>query len=156
MVTAGDPFPRFEVPKIGGGTILLPDDLAGAFGVVLFNRGSWCPYCTAQLTGFARAADALADAGIQVVSLSVDEEATAAEMVAERRLPFPVGHSADAEKLSELTGAFTNTDPPYLQSTGFVLEPGGRVVNAVYSTGAIGRLVPDDVIGLVRHTEKRG
>jgi hypothetical protein len=32
-----------------------------------------------------------------------------------------------------------------------VLDPSGNVIVGVYSTGAIGRLVPDDVIGLVRY-----
>ena len=35
--------------------------------------------------------------------------------------------------------------------SGFVLDPEGRVRLAVYSTGAIGRLVPEDVVGLVRY-----
>jgi hypothetical protein len=39
----------------------------------------------------------------------------------------------------------------YLQSAGFVLDPAGNVVVSVYSSGAIGRLVPDDVLGLVRY-----
>jgi hypothetical protein len=39
----------------------------------------------------------------------------------------------------------------YLQSTGFVLDPGGRVVVSAYSSGAIGRLVPEDVTGLIRY-----
>ena len=50
-----------------------------------------------------------------------------------------------------LTGAFVNDDPLYLQSTGFVLDPRGTVIVSVYSSGAIGRLVPEDVIGLVRY-----
>jgi hypothetical protein len=29
-----------------------------------------------------------------------------------------------------------------------LLDPGGRVIVSVYSSGAIGRLVPQDVIGL--------
>jgi hypothetical protein len=48
-----------------------------------------------------------------------------------------------------VTGAFVNPGPAYLQSTGFVLDPAGNVVVSVYSSGAIGRLVPDDVTGLV-------
>jgi hypothetical protein len=48
-------------------------------------------------------------------------------------------------------GDFANPDPAYLQSTDFVLDPGGKVIVSVYSSGAIGRLVPDDVIGLVRY-----
>ena len=53
--------------------------------------------------------------------------------------------------LAELTGAFVNDDPLYVQSTGFVLDPDGRVIVSVYSSGAIGRLVPDDVVGLIRY-----
>ena len=64
----GQPFPDLQIPRVGGGEISLPGDLAGAFGVVLVNRGSWCPYCTAQLTAFARAHDQLDQAGIKTVS----------------------------------------------------------------------------------------
>ena len=53
--------------------------------------------------------------------------------------------------VAEATGAFVNDDPTYLQSTGFMLDPNGRVVVSVYSSGAIGRLVPDDVVGLIRY-----
>ena len=49
------------------------------------------------------------------------------------------------------TGAFVEPERGFLQSTGFVLNPDGQVVVSVYSSGAIGRLVPDDVIGLIRY-----
>ena len=32
-----------------------------------------------------------------------------------------------------------------------MLDPQGKVIVSVYSSGAIGRLVPEDVIGLVRY-----
>jgi len=147
----GQQFPSLSVPAVGGGTISLPGDLAGCYGIVLIYRGSWCPYCNAQLASFSRAGQALAELGVKVVSLSVDDEATAAALVAKHRLAFPVGHSADAQAIADLTGAFVNPDPVYLQSTGFVLDPAGKVVVSVYSSGAIGRLVPEDVIGLVRY-----
>jgi hypothetical protein len=35
-----------------------------------------------------------------------------------------------------------------------VLDPAGNVVVSVYSGGAIGRLVPDDVVGLVRNVRE--
>ena len=38
--------------------------------------------------------------------------------------------------------------------TGFVLDPEGRVIVSVYSSGAIGRLVPEDVIGLIKHVRE--
>jgi hypothetical protein len=42
-----------------------------------------------------------------------------------------------------------------LQSTGFVVDPTGRVITTVYSSGAIGRLVPEDVIGFVRYVKSQ-
>jgi hypothetical protein len=64
---------------------------------------------------------------------------------------FPITYGADARTVSAATGAFVNDDPVCLQATGFVLNPESRVVTAVYSTGAIGRLLPDGVLGLVRY-----
>jgi peroxiredoxin len=147
----GESFPELEVPAVGGGRLLLPSALAGSWGVVLLYRGAWCPYCHAQLADFGRASDTLTELGIKVAALSVDDEETSAALVEKYRLGFPVGHSADAAKVSASVGAYTNQDPPYLQSTGFVLAPAGTVVTALYSSGAIGRLVADDVAGLVRY-----
>ena len=147
----GQPFPPLEVPAVGGGTISLPDDLAGSYGVILIYRGSWCPYCNAQLAAFSRALDALTELGAKVVALSVDDEATSAALAARHKLRFPVGHSADAGKVAAATGAYVNDDRRHLQSTGFVLAPDGTVLVAVYSSDAIGRLVADDVTGYIRY-----
>ena len=147
----GQPFPPLEVPAVGGGTISLPDDLAGSYGVVLIYRGSWCPYCNAQLAAFSRALDTLTELGVKVVALSVDDEDTSAVLVAKHKLRFPVGHSADASKVAAVTGAYITDEPRYLQSTDFVLAPDGTVQVAVYSSDAIGRLVADDVAGYIRY-----
>jgi peroxiredoxin len=147
----GDPFPTLTVALPEGRTLRLPDNLAGHYGVVLFYRGSWCPYCNAQLRAFQRSLDRFAGMDTLVIALSVDDEATTRDLIAKHGLQFPVGHSADARAIAAATGAFVNDDPVYLQSTGFVLDPGGGVVVSVYSSGAIGRLVPDDVIGLIRY-----
>ena len=96
----------------------------------------------------------LTELGVKVVVLSVDDEATTADLVAKHHLGFPVGCGADARKVAEATGAFVNEDPLFLQSTGSVLDPEGRVQVSVYSSGAIGRLVPDDVIGFVRYIQE--
>jgi peroxiredoxin len=147
----GDTFPSLTITPAGHRSLKLPDGLAGHFGVVLFYRGGWCPYCNAQLRAFQRAAERLAELDIRVVALSVDDEATTRQTIAEHGLEFPVGHDADAYTVAAATGAFVNDEPRYLQSTGFVLDPAGRIIVSVYSSGAIGRLVPDDVIGLVKY-----
>jgi len=151
LLRPGDTFPALTLTVPGGETVTVPDAFAGQFGVLLFYRGSWCPYCNAQLRAFQRASTALAEAGVRVAALSVDDEATTAGLIARHGLTFPVGYGADAPAIAALTGAFVNPDPVYLQSTGFVLNLEGKVVVSVYSSGAIGRLVPDDVAGLVRY-----
>lgn len=153
LLAPGDAFPNLSVAKVGGGTISLPGDLAGRWGVVLVNRGSWCPYCNAQLAAFQRAQEKLSGLEIAAVSFSVDPEDKAAELVDKHKLSFPVGYGADAGAVSAAIGSFVNPEPAYLQSTGFVLDPQGRVVVSVYSSGAIGRLAPDDVAGLVQYTQ---
>ena len=155
LLGPGDSFPSLKLTQPGGQTIALPDAFSGSYGVVLFYRGSWCPYCNAQLRAFQRASERLAGAGIKVAALSVDDEETTAEQIRRHGLTFPVGHSADAPAISAATGAFVNPDPAYLQSTGFVLDPSGNVVVSVYSSGAIGRLAPEDVLGLVHYLREQ-
>jgi peroxiredoxin len=154
LLRPGDMFPQLTLTVPGRNTIPVPGSFAGDYGVVLFNRGAWCPYCAAQLRAFQRAGDSLADAGVRVAALWVDDEETTAEFTAKNGITFPLGHSADARAIAELTGAFVNEDPLYLQSTGFVLDPRGTVIVSVYSSGAIGRLVPQDVTGLVRYVRE--
>jgi peroxiredoxin len=151
LLNPGDPFPRLTITTSDDQMLTIPDAFAGDFGVVLIYRGSWCPYCNAQLRAFERSGPALADAGIRVAALSVDDRQATAALVAKLNLTFPVGYGADAPAVASVTGAFVNPDPVYLQSTGFVLDPAGNVIVSVYSSSAIGRLVPDDVIGLVRY-----
>jgi peroxiredoxin len=149
----GDVFPDINIDVVGGPRMVLPRDLAGSYAVVLFYRGSWCPYCCAQLAAFARARERLASIGITIAALSVDDEATSRALVDKRHLNFPVGFGAKADDIAAATGAYVAEGSAYLQSTGFVLDRRGRILTAVYSSGAIGRLVPDDVVGFVKYVD---
>src|SRR5260370_17096396 len=93
LLSPGDQFPALSMTLPGGGTVTLPGALAGEFSVILFYRGSWCPYCNAQLRAFQPAAGSLAETGARVVALSVDDEATTPALIAKPRLTFPLGHT---------------------------------------------------------------
>jgi peroxiredoxin len=147
----GTPFPTIELPAVGGGTLRLPDDLHGDWGVVLAYRGHWCPYCNAQLSAFQRALPSLSDEGIRVAAFSVDTEEQAAGTVQRHGITFRVGYGADAHALATALRSYVHEDPTYLESSGFVIDPTGTVAVAVYSSYAIGRLMPDDVRGVVRY-----
>lgn len=151
LLRPGDAFPSLDLTLPGGRTATLPGEFDGRWGVVLFLRGAWCPYCNGQLRAFQRSAESLDQEGIGVVALWVDDEAATAGVVEKHRIGFPVGYGADARAIADATGAFVDPSGGFLQSTGFVLDPAGAVAISVYSSGAIGRLVPEDVIGFVRH-----
>jgi peroxiredoxin len=101
----GEAFPDLTVNVVGSRTLAIPRDLAGSYAVVLFYRGSWCPYCCGQLAAFSRAAERLAAAGVTIVALSVDGESTSKALVDELRLSFSAGFGADVDHIAELTGA---------------------------------------------------
>lgn len=150
LLHAGDTFPDLRIAVAGGAEISVPAATAGKWGVVLFSRGASCRSCVEQLRAFQRSATRFDRAGVQTVALSADDEATTAELVSHYDLTYPVGHSADPGAVAELTGAFVSFDPPQLQTTGFIVDPTGTVAVSVYSCGAVGRLLPDDVLEVVR------
>jgi peroxiredoxin len=149
----GQTFPSLILPTVDGGTVKLPDDLAGTAAVILVYRGSWCPYCEAQLASYARAYERLTRDAVRVVAVSADSRSDAESTVAEHKLPFPVAYGVDPHVLADLIGNYVGNDMPrpYAQSTNVLLDDQGRVLIAVYSSGAIGRLAPADVIGYLAH-----
>ena len=79
-----------------------------------------------------------------------------ASAISSGRFDFELLESSKPPRaIAAATGAYLNEDPLYLQTTGFVLAPDGTVVNAVYSSAAIGRLVPEDVVGLVSYIKSK-
>ena len=94
----------------------------------------------------------MAAAGIEVVAFSVEDEATTRSFGEKHGVRFRLGHSADLATLVEATGAYDTRHPVrgyFLETSAFVLAPDGTVASAVYSSRAIGRLVPEDVMRFV-------
>ena len=89
------------------------------------------------------------------MALSVDDRDTTQALVDGLRLDsYPVLHSASAEQIHELTGAFIQRERGFLHATGFLLRPDGEVAQAVYATGPIGRLVPLDTLRVLEFLQR--
>ncbi len=151
----GERFPSLSFETVAHGHLDLPDYLAGGYGVVLGYRGSWCPYCNAQLASFQRRLDQLTEAGISVVAMSSDDLEHAQETVDKHHLTFPVGYGLDAEVTATTLGGYWDSGRGALESTNFLLTADGLIEVAVYSSKVLGRLVVDDVLGYVDHLKKR-
>lgn len=143
----GTTFPELAMARHGGGKLSLPDELAGRWGVVLAYRGSWCSRCNAQLAAYQAAMPELEAAGIAVAAFSTDDAAHAAEMVDGHGLTFPVGYGVDPDEIAALLGSYTYPKHRSLESTNFLLRPDGAIEVVVYSSRAIGRITPEEVLG---------
>ncbi len=107
------------------------------------------------MAAFERAKDKVREEGISVVAASTDSREKAAETVAEHSLTFPVGYGLPLKDTAGLFGAFYEEKRGILQATGFVVKPDRTIAVAQYSSGPIGRLVWQDVLGLVQFSKKR-
>jgi peroxiredoxin len=128
---------------------MLPAAARGGYAVVLIYRGAWCPYCVGQLRSFATRHDLLLAENITTVALSADSRTTARQTVQDLHIPFAVGCEADVPQVAKALECYTDADMTFFQSSGFVLDPDGNIVLALYSSGSIGRLGPADVLGFV-------
>ena len=80
------------------------------------------------------------------MAMSADPRSDASTTAEELGLSFTIGYGLDPDTVAEAVGAYTNQDPPHLQPASFILEPGGTVALAVYSSGAVGRLKADEAV----------
>lgn len=151
----GERLPDITASRLGGGEIELPDDVADGWAVILFYRGHWCPFCRKQLEEFQANLEQFRSNDIEIVALSSDAEEEARKTAESYEIDFPVGFGLDPERVRESFGAYLGEDDGFVQATGFVLRPGGRVALAVYSSGAVGRLVARDVLGLIDYVRRQ-
>ena len=91
-----------------------------------------------------------------MVALSVDSEEDAQKMVDRHKLTYPVLYGLNARETMAPIGGYINKEPLYLHPSGFILRPDGTIILLVQSSGAIGRLVANDTIGLTQHYQEKG
>lgn len=86
--------------------------------------------------------------GVTVVAGSVDTVEETADLAKGLRLRYvQMLAELDGPQVAEATGAFLQTgDRTFLHATGFFLAPDGRILNAVYSSGPIGRFTANDIL----------
>ena len=68
-LTVGDSAPDFILPDTDGNAVRFYSLLRAGHVVIVFHRGSWCPYCDLYLRGFQRHLAKLHELGAQVVAI---------------------------------------------------------------------------------------
>ena len=103
------------------------------------------------MVDFAVHAGPLKKLGVRVAAASVDPIDNVRSLKEGLHVGFPMYANVDAAAVSAATGAHMHAgNKTYLHATGFLINPEGTIINAVYSTGPIGRFTASEILRKVR------
>lgn len=86
----GETFPDFTLPNSAGGAEKLSDLAESGPVVVTFFRGSWCPYCVAQLLHYQAHLADIEAAGGKIVAITPEEPSQSAAFAKAKGISFPL------------------------------------------------------------------
>jgi peroxiredoxin len=88
----------------------------------------------------------------RIVAMASGPREDAEWLVRELRLGFRLGYDLDADAASRSIGCYVGVHEGcrHVQPSGFILDPEGIVIHAVYSSGKVGRLTASDVLTVLR------
>ena len=150
FLDTNDVFPDLELKLVSGETLKLPEGTGEGYGVVLFYRGYWWPFCNQQLADFQSLIKEFEAEQISIIAGSVDPAEKASETVEKNGITFPIAYGMNAEETSRITGAYYDKDRQYVHATGFLIRPDNTIETVCYSSGTIGRFVAQDLLNLVK------
>ena len=92
---------------------------------------------------------------VDIVALSVDPLDRARETVEKLQLTFPVAYGLEVPRDADKVGGFWEERRKIIHATDFILDTDKKVVDASYSIGPIGRIVPADALSHIQFFKKR-
>jgi hypothetical protein len=90
-----------------------------------------------------------------VIALSVDPLDKAKEMVERTGATFPIGYGLKVPEDADKVGAYWEERRGIIHATNFTIGSDGKVLQACFATGPIGRIVAVDALSSIRGTKKR-
>jgi peroxiredoxin len=161
-VRPGAPAPAVELPLAGGGTFRLADAEPRLFTMLVFNRGLHCPVCRAQLSELDRRFDELAEKGIDVVSISGENEQRARQMRDEWKIDkVPLAYDLSEAQMREwglfVSRGITADEPAVFNEPAvFLISPDGTVYYESILSMPVGRPHLDDLLGGIDYWTAHG
>lgn len=101
------------------------------------------------MAAFQQGLPELEYAGIGVVAASTDDRAGAQRLAEITGAAYPIGYGLPVLETATRVGAYYDEGRGILHATGFIVRPDRTVGVASYSSGAIGRLIWEDVVRLI-------
>jgi peroxiredoxin len=127
---AGDKAPNFTLADPFGEQVTLYDELVHGPVVLIFYRGSWCPFCNIQLRGWQQTLPEIRKRGARLIAVSPQSPDHALFQKEKEELAFPVL----SDPLFELPEYLRNTYQNVLHRDLAVFNRTGRWILPVPAT----------------------
>ncbi len=145
-IQPGQPAPDLNVDLVGAGSFKLADASPERFTMVVFYRGLHCPVCRSYNKALVRQLDALAERGVEVVAVSMDDEDRATTTVQDWKLgeDLRVGYGLTEESARQwglyISSAISDSEPATFAEPGlFLVRPDGTLYYAAVNSMPWGR-----------------
>lgn len=102
------------------------------------------------MAAFNEAQAELDEVGASILAASVDTLENAS--VVQEELSFSVAYGVTRDQAATI-GSWWEDRRSIVQPSEFILGRTGKVISATYSTGPVGRLMPEDAVKLIKFVE---
>lgn len=106
----GSKLPNAELKDQNGSIVHLNDILNNKLTVLVFYRGSWCPFCNQHLAALASAQEDIIKLGYQIVAISPDNYQNLAPMIKEDKINYKLYSDPDGKLIQQIGLAFKASD----------------------------------------------
>jgi len=102
----GQPVPAVIVADSDGNPVSLKEKVSGNPSVLIFYRGSWCPYCNKHLASLLDIEEDLRDLGYELIAISPDRPEGLKKAIEENNLNYTLLSDSSAEAARAFGVAF--------------------------------------------------
>lgn len=144
--------PDLDLPLAGGGRFVLSGRNPERYTMLVFNRGLHCPVCRAQLSELNRSLDDLGERGVEVASISGENQERAERMREEWGIDnVPLAYGLAEEEMRDwglfVSEAISDEEPPIFNEPAvFIVAPDQTVYYEAILSMPVGRPHLDELL----------
>lgn len=109
-ILIGATLPNAELKDQNGMVVHLNDILNNKQTVLVFYRGSWCPFCNVHLAALATSQEEIIKLGYQIIAISPDDYQNLIPMIKEDQLNYKLYSDPDGKLIQQIGLAYKPND----------------------------------------------
>jgi peroxiredoxin len=109
-ILTGATLPNAELKDQNGMVVHLNDILLNKQTVLVFYRGSWCPFCNQHLSALATSQEEIIKLGYQIIAISPDDYQNLIPMIKVDKLNYKLYSDPDGKLIRQIGLAFKESE----------------------------------------------